>query len=388
MFNIIIAGIASMLTDISTEMVYPLLPLYLASLGTQPAILGLIEGIAESSASLVKLFSGRTSDRIQRRKLLVLAGYSSSTLGKLLLYLSGNWISVFLGRLIDRIGKGVRVAPRDAIIADASVEGTRGRAFGLHRAFDTIGATLGIAIAIFLVSRWHGNPASRNYNQIFIISIIPALLGVFVLFFLKEPRIKKTTSLPALRIKNLPPPLRRFLFIIGMFAIGNSSNQFLLLRMNRLNWSTLSILFLYLLYNLSYATFAFPAGKIADRIGKRKMLSAGYLTYSAVYFGFALLNKGTSVTLPYILFIAYGLFSALTEGMEKALISDIAPENQRASMLGLHAAITGLGILVASILAGTLWNLFGPQVPFIFSSVLGLCAVVGLRFAISTPKIQ
>ncbi|MEO0025197.1 MAG: MFS transporter [candidate division WOR-3 bacterium] len=388
MFNIIIAGIASMLTDISTEMVYPLLPLYLASLGTQPAILGLIEGIAESSASLIKLFSGRISDRFQRRKLLVLTGYSGSTLGKLLLYLSGNWILVFFGRLIDRIGKGIRVAPRDAIIADASIEGTRGRAFGLHRAFDTIGATLGIAIAIFLISRLHGNPAFHNYHQIFLLSVIPALLGVFVLFFLKEPRTNKSVFLPALRVKNLPLSLRRFLFIIGMFAIGNSSNQFLLLRMNRLGWSTLNILILYFLYNLSYATFAFPAGKIADRIGKRKILSAGYVIYSAVYFGFALLDRGAGIALPYILFIAYGLFSALTEGLEKALVSDIAPENQRASMLGLHAAITGLGLLAASVLAGILWNLFGPRAPFIFSSVLGVGASIGLQFAIPTNQIR
>ncbi|MEN9979964.1 MAG: MFS transporter, partial [candidate division WOR-3 bacterium] len=174
----------------------------------------------------------------------------------------------------------------------------------------------------------------------------------------------------------------------GMFAIGNSSNQFLLLRMSRLGWSTLNILLLYLLYNVSYATFAFPAGKIADRIGKRKILSAGYLTYSAVYFGFALLNKGTGVALPCILFVAYGLFSALTEGLEKALISDIAPENQRASMLGLHAAITGLGLLAASILAGILWNLFGPRAPFVFSSLLGLCAVLGLQLVISGPQIK
>ncbi len=388
MFNIIIAGIASMLTDISTEMVYPLLPLYLSSLGTPPAILGLIEGIAESSASLLKILSGRISDRFQRRKLLVLTGYSGSTLGKLLLYLSGNWILVFWGRLIDRIGKGIRVAPRDAIIADASIDGTRGRAFGLHRAFDTLGATLGIAIAIFLISRLHGNPAHRNYQQIFLLSIIPAALGVFVLFFLKEPRTSKSVSLPPLRIKNLSPPLRRFLFIIGIFAIGNSSNQFLLLRMNRLGWSTLNILLLYLLYNVSYATFAFPAGRIADRIGKRKILSTGYLTYSAVYFGFALMDKGTGVAVPCILFVAYGLFSALTEGLEKALISDIAPEKQRASMLGLHAAITGLGLLAASILAGILWNLFGPRAPFIFSSLTGLCAALGLQLVISAYEIR
>lgn len=383
MLNIIIVGIASLLTDISTEMIYPLIPIYLASLGTPPAILGLIEGFAESSASILKLFSGRFSDRIQRRKPLVIAGYSGSSLGKLVLYLSGNWSLVFLGRLIDRFGKGIRVAPRDAIIADSSAAGTRGRAFGLHRALDTLGATIGIGTAILIVNHLGKNPTIHDYKQIFLISIIPAWLGVLFLFFLRENPASKINPPPPFQMRNLSTPLRRLLIIIGLFALGNSSNQFLLLRMNRLGWSTLSILVLYFLYNLSYAVFAFPAGKIADYLGKRNILSAGYIIYSGVYLGFALMSRRTSTHLAYFLFIAYGLFSALTEGLEKALVSDLAPQTQRASLLGLHAAITGLGLLAASLITGILWSIFGPQVPFLFSSLLGVVAALGLRFLIS-----
>lgn len=379
MFNIIIAGIASLLTDLSTEMVYPLIPIYLASLGTPPAILGIIEGFAESSASLLKLFSGTISDRLRQRKPLAILGYTGSTIGKLFLYFSRTWTLVFLGRMIDRIGKGIRVAPRDALIADASTTGKRGKAFGLHRALDTLGATLGIIIAIIIVARLDRGLTGRDYNQLFFISIVPAILGVLILFFIKEKPGRDRISTPHLIVKNIPREIRRFLIIVGFFALGNSSNQFLLLRMNKLGWTTLNVLTLYLLYNLTYAFFAYPAGKIADRVSKRKLLIVGYAFYSAVYFGFALLGENNHHSfLPYLLFVIYGLFSALTEGQEKALVAEIVSSSQRATLLGLHAAITGLGLLPASILAGVLWNLFGPRAPFALSGFLGLGAAIGL----------
>uniref|UniRef100_A0A7V3V0Q1 MFS transporter n=1 Tax=candidate division WOR-3 bacterium TaxID=2052148 RepID=A0A7V3V0Q1_UNCW3 len=379
MLNIIIAGITSLLTDMSTEMVYPLIPIYLASLGTPPAILGLIEGFAESSAALLKLFSGNISDRWRRRKPLAILGYAGSTIGKLFLYFSRTWSLVFIGRMIDRIGKGIRVAPRDALIADASTIGTRGRAFGLHRALDTVGAALGVIIAILIVARLGTGLTPNDYHRIFLISLIPAFFGVLFLFFIRETCHPIPTLTPKLSFKNLPPKLRRFLIIIGIFALGNSSNQFLLLRMNKLGWSTLNILLLYLLYNLTYAIFAYPAGKLADRFGTRKLLITGYTLYSAVYFGFALLNEtGANSFLPYLLFLVYGLFSAITEGQEKALVAEIAQVNQRATLIGLHAAITGFGLLPASLLAGLLWNLFGPKAPFIFGGFLGLSATIGL----------
>ncbi len=381
MINILITGITSLLTDISTEMVYPLIPLYLASLGAQPAILGLIEGFAESSASLLKVFSGAISDRFKKRKPIAILGYAGSTLGKLFLYLSQNWTFVFFGRMIDRIGKGIRVAPRDALIADSSVSGKRGRAFGLHRAFDTIGACIGVILAIIIISNLGRNLDRAGYQRIFLFSLIPAFIGVVILFFARETWAKTTASpLPKFGFKNLSPKLRSFLIIVGIFALGNSSNGFLLLRMRNLGWTTINILFLYLLYNITYAIFSYPCGRLSDRIGKKGPLVGGYLVYSAVYFGFALLNPQKSPTIAWLLFGVYGLYSALTEGLEKSLVADISPENQRATFIGLHATLTGIGLLPASLIAGGLWSLFGPKAPFLFGGVLGLGAGLGLLF--------
>ncbi len=378
-------------------MVYPLIPLYLASLGAQPAVLGVIEGFAESSAALLKVFSGAISDRLRRRKPMAIFGYAGSTLGKLLLYFSQGWMLVFAGRMVDRIGKGIRVAPRDALIADSSVLGRRGRAFGLHRAFDTIGACLGVLIAIIIVSNLGRGLDRAGYQRIFLLSLIPAILGVVILFFAREtwskttaqtsPQANRPTAelgmtesrfLPKIGFKNLSPKLRSFLIIVGIFALGNSSNGFLLLRMRNLGWTTINILFLYFLYNLTYALFSYPCGRLSDRIGKKRPIVLGYLVYSAVYFGFALLNPQKGVGIPWLLFGIYGLYSALTEGLEKALVADLAPENQKATFIGLHATLVGIGLLPASLLAGGLWNVFGPKAPFFFGGFLGLAAGIGL----------
>lgn len=360
-------------------MVYPLIPLYLATLGAQPAVLGLIEGFAESSASLLKVFSGAISDRLHRRKPIAILGYAGSTIGKLLLYLSRGWMLVFAGRMVDRIGKGIRVAPRDALIAESSVLGKRGRAFGIHRAFDTIGACVGVLIAIIIVSYLGRGLDRAGYQRIFLFSLIPALLGVVILFFARETEVK-TTARPLLKIgfKNLSPKLRSFLIIVSIFALGNSSNGFLLLRMRNLGWTTINILFLYFLYNFTYALFSYPFGRLSDRIGKKRPLVLGYLIYSVVYVGFALLNPQKGAGIPWLLFGVYGLYSALTEGLEKALVADLAPEGQRATFIGLHATLVGIGLLPASLLAGGLWSIFGPRAPFFFGGFLGLAAGIGL----------
>jgi len=379
LFNILITGITSLLTDISTEMVYPLIPLYLASLGAQPAILGMIEGFAESSASLLKVFSGALSDRLAKRKPIAIIGYAGSTFGKLLLYISRGWTLVFAGRMVDRIGKGIRVAPRDALIADSSAAGKLGRAYGLHRALDTFGACLGVLIAILLVNRLGRDLDQSAYQRIFLISLIPALLGCAILFFARETRCKGSDSqLPKLTFKKMAPKLRNFLLIVGIFSLGNSSNQFLLLRMRNLSWTALNILLLYLLYNITYSLFSYPCGRLADRFGKKRLLIAGYFVYSLTYFGFALLKTAPAVYLAWLLFGVYGLYSALTEGLEKALIADIAPQAQRATFIGLHATLTGIGLLPASLIAGTLWTIFGPSAPFLFGGLLGFGAGLGL----------
>jgi MFS family permease len=327
MFNVIITGIASLLTDASTEMTYPLIPLYLSALGAPPAILGLIEGFAESTASVLKVFSGWFSDRLRRRKPVAIAGYSSSTVGKLLLYLSSGWGMVFAGRMVDRFGKGIRTAPRDALIADSTTAGTRGTAFGLHRALDTLGAAFGVLAAIWLVSRVGHNLKPHDYQRIFLVSLVPAALGVVALLFIRERRkAAEVRELPRLSLKVLPTRLRWFLFVVTLFALGNSSNQFLILRAKNLGMSVLAVLAAYLLYNAVYSVLSYPAGRLSDRIGRKRLLVAGYAFYGLVYFGFALARRPEAV---WLLFALYGVFSALNEGLEKALVAARAPRHIR-----------------------------------------------------------
>ena len=381
MFNIIILGIASFLTDVSTEMVYPLLPLYLTSarIGASPAIVGLIEGLAESSASLLRVFSGIWSDRLQQRKPLTIVGYACSLVGKYYLYVSTTWPLVLLGRMVDRVGKGVRTAPRDALIADSTDPSVRGNAFGIHRALDSAGATVGVIVAFVLfVSQ------RDSFNDIFLISLIPAALGVLILFLVREkiaPRVKTAApkqepwwrSLGA-RWRLLDRRLKLFLVIVFVFALGNSSNEFLLLRAKDLGNDIPSVILMYLVYNVVYALIAWPAGRLSDRVGRKALLVVGYLTYGVVYVGFAIAGPLQL----WGLFATYGIYVAMTDGVEKALVSDIAPADLRATLIGLHATFTGIGLLPASVFAGFLWDAFGPQAPFFFGGGMGALAAVAL----------
>ncbi|MBI5302754.1 MAG: MFS transporter [Chloroflexi bacterium] len=380
MFNVIILGIASFLTDVSTEMVYPLLPLYLTSarIGATPAIVGLIEGFSESIASLLRVFSGAWSDRWQRRKPIAIGGYAFSTLGKVLLYFSMSWQIVFAGRLSDRFGKGVRTAPRDALIADSTTEQNRGNAFGLHRALDTAGASLGVILAYLLFVSNH-----TEFGTIFLWSLVPAGLGVLALFLVREkiapraaPQKKKEpwwTNLGT-HWHALDRRLKVFLVIIFIFALGNSSNQFLLLRANDLGFDTATTILMYLVFNVVYSLGSWPLGRLSDRVGRKRLLVLGYLTYGVVYFGFAI----ASPLALWGLFATYGLYYALTEGVEKALVSDIAPAGMRATLIGLHATFVGVGLLPASLLAGWLWNAFGASAPFYFGGGMGIVAAIAL----------
>ena len=380
MFNVIITGIASFLTDMSSEMVYPLIPLYLTALGAAPAVLGIIEGFAESTASILKVFSGRFSDQLRRRKPIAILGYAGSTIGKVLLVLSGHWSMVFAGRMVDRLGKGVRTAPRDALIADSAPKDRRGAAFGLHRAMDTLGAAAGVVIAMLIIGALGRNLVRSDYRHIFLLSLIPAALGVAALFFIRERRAPhKVRDLPRLSWKGLPSRLRWFLLVVGLFALGNSSNQFMLLRARNLGMSVLAVLGAYLLYNVVYGLISYPAGHLSDRIGRKRLLVAGYAFYGLVYVGFALTRRPVFI---WPLFALYGVYSALNEGLEKALVADVAPAEHRATFVGLHATLVGIGLLPASLLAGGLWSLFGPQAPFWFGGALGLLAAAGLAIVL------
>lgn len=377
MFNIILLGITSLLTDISSEMVYPVLPIFLTTyLGASPAVLGLIEGIAESLASLLKVFSGYFSDKIKARKPFAIFGYASSTLGKLFLYLATSWTCVLIGRITDRFGKGIRVAPRDALIAESSKEGRLGAAFGLHRAMDTLGAIIGVVIAYFFITSF-----KSSLRNVFLLSLIPAFLGVLFLFFVKEKKSCPPSSPNRLRFrwKALDKRLKWFLIFTFIFTLGNSSNQFLLLRAMNLGSTLPHVILLYLVYNIVYGLVAYPASRLSDRIGRKKVLVSGYIFYGLVYLGFALNNNPAMF---WLLFATYGLYTGFTEGVEKALIADVAPSELRATAIGLHATLVGIGLLPASLFAGLLWKFLGASAPFYFGGFMGIFASVGFWFVL------
>ncbi|MDD5653263.1 MAG: MFS transporter [Candidatus Omnitrophica bacterium] len=375
MFNIILLGVTSLLTDISSEMIYPILPIFLVNtLGASPAILGVIEGIAESLASLLKVFSGYFSDKFKRRKPFTIFGYASSTLGKFFLFIAYNWHAVLVGRIVDRFGKGVRTAPRDALIADSAAAGKRGAAFGLHRAMDTLGAVIGVAFAYYLVTVSPG-----DLRKVFLFSLIPAFFGVLFLFLVKEKAAAPAAAGKKIEFKwkALDKRLKLFLIFTFIFTLGNSSNAFLLLRAQKSGSSTAQVILLYLVYNLVYFGVIYPASKLSDKIGRKKLLSLGYLFYGLVYLGFAL-NQSNDMF--WFLFGAYGLYIAFTEGVEKALIADMAPADLRATAIGLHATLVGIGLLPASLFAGLLWKFFGASAPFYFGGFMGILASICLFF--------
>lgn len=381
MLNIILLGLVSLLTDISSEMVYPLLPLYLVGkLGATPAIVGVIEGIAESLASLLKVFSGTVSDKFNKRKPLAVFGYGFSGFAKILIILSASWPWVLWGRIGDRFGKGVRTAPRDALIAESADPQKLGWAFGLHRMLDSLGAVIGVTLAYYFFTGYQG-----EYRAVFVWSLLPAFLGVAVLLAVREVKAKADTVRKQISLNwaALHPRLKKFLIVVFLFALGNSSNQFLLLRAGDLGYNTQTVVLLYLAFNIVYAATAFPAGAISDRIGRRALLTAGYIFYGLVYLSFAVVTKGQYL---WALFGLYGVYSAFTEGVEKALVAEIAPSGQKATLLGMHATLVGIGLLPASIIGGTLWKYFGASATFYFGGIMGFLAAAGLAIVLKGEK--
>ena len=383
MTNVILLGLTSLLTDIASEMTYPIIPLFLIStLGATPAALGLIEGIAESIAALVKILAGRLVDKSWRKKSLTIIGYAASVAGKAFLPFAHTWGVVFVGRAADRLGKGIRTVPRDALIAESTESESRGKAFGLHRGMDTAGAVLGVAFALILLGQ-----SGKDYVRIFLWSLVPAILGVVVLAWVREPSRKgvRVITHPDFRWSALPPQLKKFLLVVLLFSLGNSSNAFLLLRASG-NAGTSTVLLLYLTYNVSYMLFSYPAGRWSDRVGRKVVLATGYTLYGLVYVGFSLLSAGTPSWIPWVLFIVYGIYSGSTDGVEKALIADLAPGNLRGTALGIHAMVVGVGVLPASLLAGWLWEISGPGATFGVGGAMGLIAAAGATLVLRQKR--
>ena len=374
--NVVALGLTSFFTDISSEMLVPVLPLFVtATLGASVASLGLIEGVAECTASALRLVAGRLSDRIGHRKPFLIAGYGLSGACKTCMALARAWPALLGLRFGDRVGKALRNPPRDALIADSTPATELGRAFGLHRAMDTFGAALGPLVSWWLLARW-ATLGAEAYRRIFLVSAIPATLALAVLLFLvRAPRL-----VPAHRPvagAGGPAPLgaafRRFVAADVLFQLGNSSTAFLLLRAQGSGFSAGGVALLYLTYNLLSAALALPFGRLSDRIGRRALLLAGYLLYALAYGTAAFApSKAGSITA----FVVLAVHSALIEGQSRSLITDLVPRERRATAFGTYHAAVGAALLPASIVAGLLWQRVGPQAPFALGAALAVAAAI------------
>jgi len=389
MSNIVLLGLVSLFTDISTEMVYPILPLYLSSvMGAGPAVIGIIEGIAESLASIVKLFSGIAADRYGNKKRLAIAGYASSTVNKIIILLSATWTGVLCARIVDRFGKGIRTAPRDALIAESSGKSGLGKAYGLHKGLDLLGTAIGILLAWLILSGliFSGieDRGMDRYKTIFIFSIVPAVIGLVILFFVKDKKIQRAGKAVSFNWKNLDLRLKFFLVFIFIFTLGNSSNAFIILRAVDAGFSPTNVILLYFAYNLTGSLLSYPAGILSDKFGRKNLLCMGYFLYGVVYLGIALLSNNAAFV---FLFILYGFYTALTTGVERALIVDIVPPEHKAGALGLHSAIVGIGLLPASVIAGFLWKWLGPSAPFMSGGILAFVTCIAV-FIILSDKFK
>ncbi|MHB1000297.1 MAG: MFS transporter [Armatimonadota bacterium] len=382
--TVLMLGFVSLLTDISSEGIYPLIPLFLTNvLHAQVSTVGLIEGVAESTASLLRIFSGWFSDKIGNRKWITVAGYSLSALSKPLLSISTLWQHVFGVRFADRMGKGIRSAPRDALIADVTPEDKRGISFGFHRAMDTVGAVLGPLIAFWLL-----RSVGLQYRQIFLLAAIPGVIGVILLiFFVKEPRravSENNKEIPSLRFGMFGKRFKMFLLVTTIFAIGNSSDAFLILRARDLGISASSILLIIVLFNSVEALLATGAGAISDRVGRKNVVLVGYLVFAGVYAGFGLATRPVEIV---VLFAFYGLYNALTSGVQKAFATDLIAAEVRGTGLGAYHMLTGLALLPASLIAGYLWDTISPSAPFYFGAATALVSGTVLAILFRRPVI-
>jgi len=377
---IVTLGWVSFFTDVASEMVYPVIPLFLVSvLGAPAAVLGAMEGAAEALVCMMKGFSGWHSDRLGRRAPYVRAGYGLSALSKPLLALAFSWPLVFVARMADRLGKGLRTTARDAMIADAAPPAGLGGAFGFHRAMDTSGAIVGVLAAMGLLALLPG-----AYRTIFLLAALPGVAAVWLTFRLREPGDRPADaedaepSAPAaprlpLResLRGLPGEYWRSLVLLSLFAFANSTDALLLLRAKDLGLGDLQVVAAYVLFNLAYAATAYPAGLLSDRVGRWRLMLGGWTLYALVYFGFALTGPAGL----WGLFPVYGLYMGLTEGVGKAIIASGIPQERKGTAMGFFLMVTGLLTLAGSLAAGLAWDHIGPRAPFVMGGAVALLAV-------------
>ena len=372
--NVVLLGLVSFFNDTASEMIYPIIPIFLTTaLGTPVAIVGLIEGIAEATASLSKFIFGYLSDLLQKRKPFVVGGYSLSTLSKLLIGLAYAWPLVLVARFIDRLGKGLRTAARDSLLLENATAENKGFIFGFHRAFDSLGAVLGPLLALFLLYF-----LKENMRLVFFLAFIPSAIGVLLLFFFVREK-KKTQGGIGQRLslklswRAFSPKLRLFLLVSFIFSLGNSSDAFLLLRAKQLGLTTTLVVLVYVLYNVSQTLFATPAGSLADKIGARKVFAGGLLVFSLVYALFGLTNTADWL---WLLFPIYGVYIAATDSVSKAYISEFITKEESGTFFGLHQTMTAIAGFLASLVGGLLWSFVSPSATFFYGSLLSTVAFV------------
>lgn len=381
--NIFFTGLVSLFMDISSEMIYPLVPIFLASvLGVNKSMIGLIEGIAESTASLLKVFSGWFSDKIGNRKNLMIAGYGISTLSRPVIATAHTWQGILSARFIDRLGKGIRTAPRDAIIAESSQRSYLARSFSFHRSMDTMGAVIGPGLAWLLLQTF-----TNDFRRVFWLSMIPGIIAVLIIIFFiteKKKPASGTNSQPlALTLKSFDWRVKFFMLIATLFALGNSSDVFLILKAQQVGIPAMTIPAVYLIFNLIYSLSAIPAGIAADRFGKRRIILLGFLLFAGLYYGFAV--AGTPLAI-WILFSLYGIFMGLTEGIQKAFLAAIIPSDAKATAFGMYATVVGLAMLPASLIGGWLWDTVSSSATFYFGSLTAFIAALLFLILIIADK--
>lgn len=375
--QVLFLGLISLFTDMASEMLYPVTPIFLSSvLGASMVIIGLIEGIAEVTSGLLKGYFGLLSDKIGKRSIFVSLGYAISTLSKPLPGIFPQISVVLTSRVADRIGKGIRTAPRDALLGSYSNDNS-GAIFGFHRSMDTIGAVLGPLIAIWLLSIYN-----NNFQTIYLIAFIPSIAAVLFTLFVKDNKINKREASKIFSFKfwkESPAEYKKVVFLVTIFSLFNSSDVFLILRSKNISGSTTTPIFAYVFYNLIYAISSYPAGLISDKMGKKNIFISGLFLFSIVYLGFGLSN---STSFLWILFGLYGIYAAATEGILKAWVSDLVADNKRGSAIGLLTMLMSFGVMGGSVIAGILWDQFGASVPFLLSSFISALIAASLLFFI------
>jgi len=378
--NVFLLGWVSFFTDASSETIYPLLPLFLTNvLKASSPVIGLIEGIAEATASLLKTLSGWLSDRMHRKKIFVFYGYLVSALTKPLFYFVTFWQQVLFLRFFDRVGKGVRTSPRDALISDLAKRRVRGKSFGFHRAMDTAGAIVGSLLAFSLMSL-----LASNYRLIFLISAIPAFIAISLIPLIEEkkkekPKGEEKEGEVKLAFSSLERGLKLFIVVSFIFSLGHFSNAFLILRAQTAGISPKIIPLVYLLFNLVYALISIPAGILSDRIGRKKLIIFGYFFFALIFVGFAFARSPLSIVL---LFAGYGIYYGVAEGVQRAFVGDISRHEVRGTAYGLYHTAVGIALFPASVIAGFLWKLFSPTATFLYGALMATVAGILFIFVI------